>query len=206
MLTKSRLDAAWHGVILTAMTDPVDWPTIIASGMAGALAGGLVSWVAAPQLANREERGRNHLEARQAIAAAVSPVLTQVRQYQAHARSSLGRDPQESDLHISDLNFCAMLLAKAEDLQRWRRQLVRRRLAQLFGPATVEICDVHGPFAADPQASLGVMINRQYYASKNPNKFAQPDKGKFDAALRSSPNSREIAKLLASLERLKDAR
>jgi hypothetical protein len=36
------------------------------------------------------------------------------------------------------------------------------------------------------------MINRQYNASRNPDKFTQPDRGEFDAALRSEPDSRDM--------------
>jgi hypothetical protein len=183
-----------------------DWPTIIASGTAGAVAGAIVSWVAAPHLAKREERGQARLEAQKAIRATVEPILTEVRQYQAHTRSSLGRDPEDHALHIGDLNLCARLLQHAERLSFWRRHLVINRLKRLFGPKTVDMYGIHGQFAADAQSSLGVMIATQYNASMNPEQFSQPDRGTYDASLRCGPDSVQIAALIASLEHLRDSR
>jgi len=140
------------------------------------------------------------------MSATVTPILTDVRQYQAHARSSLARDPADNHFHLSDLNLCAELLAKSENLSIWRRPLVRRRLNRLFGRTTVEMCGVHGDFAADPRSSMGVVINRQLNSSRNPEQFAQPDRGTFDAALRTDPDSVEVAALIAPLEQLRDSR
>ena len=82
---------------------------MIASGTAGAVAGGVICWLVAPHLTHSEERGRARSDSRKRIAAAVSPVLLRVRQYQAHARSSMGRGPEDHALHVDDLNFCAKL-------------------------------------------------------------------------------------------------
>lgn len=176
--------------------------TVLASAVSGALAGGVVSWLAAPQLVGRQQRGAARSEARKQIKALVSPVLTSVRQYRKHARGSMARDPQEEkQIHADDLVLCAAILAKSADLARWRRWAVKRRLQTLFGANTVDLCETHGDTATDPKASIGILINRQYMATKHPG-LDQPDTGQFDRALRCAPDSAEAAALERSLARL----
>lgn len=184
----------------------MDWVTTVASGVTGAAAGGLVSWLAAPHTANRQERGRTRSEARQAIRSIVGPVLTNVRQYQAHAYGSMGRDPEESGIHADDVALCGRILGASSRLSWGRRHLVLRRVKQLFGSATVELCGVHGESASDPRAVIGILLNRQVNAIKNPQRFSQPDKGEFDQALRCDPDSRQVADLVRTLSKLRECR
>lgn len=179
--------------------------TILASAVSGALAGGVVSWLAAPQLVGRQQRGAARSEARTRIKALVSPELTHVRQYRQHARGSMARDPEDNRFHTDDLILCATILAKTTDLPRWRRWAVKRRLRILFGTNTVDLCETHGDDAASPQASIGIVLNRQYMAGKHPG-LQPPDTGQFDRALRCTPDSPEVAALERSLVHLADCR
>ena len=183
----------------------VDWPTIFASAAAGAVSGGLISWLTAPHLKSREARGAARVEARAAIAKIISPEVTKVRQYQARARSSMGRDPDEFQIHSGDITLCAKLIQAAEGLSRCRRFLVRRRVRSLFGSVTVEMCEVHGEYANNPEASIGILLNRQINASRD-SRFGQPDRGEFDRALRCAPDSPEVDRLLKSLRVLSACR
>ncbi|WP_346408332.1 hypothetical protein [Mycolicibacterium cosmeticum] len=183
----------------------MDWPNIVTSAVVGAVSGGLISWLTAPHLKSREARGAARSQARAAIAKITTSEITKVRQYQDHARSSMGRDPDEFQVHSGDVTLCANLMNAAEGLPRWRRYLVRRRLRKLFGPVTVEMCEVHGEYAGNPEASLGILLNRQFNASKDA-RFSHPDRGEFDRGLRCSPDSREVSNLLKSLGRLRSGR
>lgn len=187
------------------MSNPFDWPSLIASGSLGAVGGGVVSWIVAPHLKSREARGTRRVEARQAVRNVVGPELTKVRQYQARALGSLGRDADDAPFHAGDLTICARVLTASEGLPRWRGFLVNRRVKKLFGVATVELCDVHGDYANSPDAVLPILLNRQVQASRHPH-LAQPDRGYFDRALRCEPESDEIANLLKLLKRLKESR
>lgn len=129
-----------------------------------------------------------------------------MRQYQAHAYGSLGRDPEENTIHGGDIVLCSQVLSAASKLNWLRRRLVVRRLTQLFGSTAVELCGVHGESASDPQAVIGILLNRQANALKNPQRFSQPDKGEFDQALRCDPDSVQIADLVRSLNSLKECR
>jgi hypothetical protein len=113
------------------------WGSTAASALTGAGAGGLVSWLAAPYTANRQERGRTRSEARQAMRSTVGPILTNVRQYQAHAFGSMGRDPEETEIHADDIALCSRILSASSGLSRWHRRRVVRRVTRLFGSATV---------------------------------------------------------------------
>ncbi|WP_210686370.1 hypothetical protein [Mycolicibacterium sp. GESEQ-9] len=175
--------------------------TVLASAVSGALAGGVVSWVAAPQLIGRQQRGAARSEARTQIRTLVSPVLTNVRQYSKHARGSMARDPEESQIHADDLVLCASVLSNSANLGRVRRWAVQRRLRRLFGANTVDLCETHGDDAMNPKASIGILINRQYMAKQHAG-LEQPDTGQFDRALRCDPDSPEVAALERSLGRL----
>ena len=179
--------------------------TVLASAVSGALAGGAVSWLAAPQLVGRQQRGAARSEARTHIKALVSPELTHVRQYRQHARGSMARDPEGKDFHTDDLILCATILAKTTDLPRWRRWAVKRRLRTLFGTNTVALCETHGEDAANPQASIGIVLNRQYMAAQHP-ALHPPDRGLFDRALRCPPDSPELVALERSLVHLANCR
>lgn len=185
---------------------PLDWGSTIASGVTGAAAGALVSWLAAPHTANRQERGRVRSEARESIRSIVGPILTNVRQYQAHAYGSMARDPEENTIHGGDIALCSQVLSASSRLSWWRRRLVVRRVTRLFGSITVELCGVHGESASDPRAVVGILINRQANWLKNPERFSPPDKGEFDQALRCDPDSKPIADLVHSLSKLKECR
>jgi hypothetical protein len=184
----------------------VDFVTVAASAATGAIAGGLVSWIAAPHVAGRQQRGQRRSDALRRISELVAPALTDVRQYQDHARGNLMRDNEKNSLHSSDITLCSQLLSASGDLPRWRRVIVKRRLVRLFGPATVDICAVHGDFGNNGEAALGILLNRQLNAVKNPDRFKQPDRGEFDRALRCDPDAKEVAALITSLHRLKNAR
>lgn len=184
----------------------MDLGSALASGVTGAAAGGLVSWLAAPHTANRQERGRVRSEARQTIRSIVGPILTNVRQYQAHAYGSMRRDPEESEIHAADVALCAWILGASAKLSWGRRHLVVRRVKQLFGSSTVELCGVHGESASDPRAVIGILLNRQVNAMRNPQRFSQPDKGEFDQALRCDPDSKQVADLVRRLSKLKKCR
>ena len=186
----------------------VDWATILASGAIGAFAGGTVSWIDAPHVAGRQERGQARTDARRKLRALIDPVLTDVRQYQDHARGNLSREGEngKQSLHSGDITLCSNLLSAAEGLPRWRRNLVKRRLVQLFGPVTVNLCEVHGAFGSDGEAALGIILNRQMNAMKNPERFSQPDRGDFDKAFRCEPDSKEVAALIQSLSKMRNSR
>jgi hypothetical protein len=185
----------------------VDWPTIVASVIVSAVVGAGVSWYTARHVAGREEQGKSAVEARRAIRQIVGPELTKVRQYQAHAAGSMGRDDDGEAIHAGDLGLCARLLLASDGLPRWRRLLVRRRLRQLFGPNMVALCDVHGETAADPSAAIGLLLNRQLMGLQLPDaRLPQPDRGQFDQALRCPPNSPRVSELIRSLERLARSR
>jgi hypothetical protein len=188
------------------MTVATDWVQMLASAAAGAAAGGLVSWIAAPHTANRQERGRNRSEARESIRTIIGPILTNVRAYQDHAYGSMGRDPDENTINADDVALCAKILSTSATLSWWRRRLVVRCVAQLFGSITVELCGIHGESAGDPSAVMGILLNRRVNALKNPQRFKHPDKGEFDQALRCSPDSKEVADLVRALSRLKESR
>jgi hypothetical protein len=183
---------------------PTDWGTIVASAATGAASGGFVSWLAAPHTANRQERGQDRSKGRQVIRSIVGPILTNVRQYQAHAFGSMGRDPEEHTIHADDIALCSQILSTSSTLSWWRRRLVVRRVKQLFGSTTVELCGVHGESASDPRAVIGILLNRQYNAIKNPQRFSQPDRGDFDHALRCPPDSEQIIDLVRALTRLRE--
>jgi hypothetical protein len=70
----------------------------------------------------------------------------------------------------------------------------------------VELCGVHGESAGDPQIVMGILLNRRYNALKNPDRFRHPDKGQYDQALRSAPDSRRVEALVQQLIRLRDCR
>lgn len=186
----------------------VDWVSMLASAGAGAITGGLVSWIAAPHVAGRQERGQAKTDARRKLRSLVDPVLTEVRQYQDHARGGLSRDEEDDrkSLHSDDITLCSNLLSASGGLSRWRRVLVKRRLVRLFGPVTVNLCEVHGDFGNDGKAALGIVLNRQMNALNDPERFKQPDRGEFDMALRCEPDSNEVRMLIRSLSRLRNAR
>jgi hypothetical protein len=182
----------------------VDLVSFLVSGGAGAITGGVVSWIAAPHVAGRQQRGQRRIEARRKISELVAPALTDVRQYQDHARGNLKRDDDRNSLHSSDLTLCSQLLSASGDLPRWRRVLVKRRLARLFGPTTVQMCAVHGDYGTNAESAIGILLNRQINASRQPERFKQPDRGDFDNALRCEPDSKEVAALVKSLSRLRN--
>ncbi len=184
----------------------MDWESTLASGVTGAAAGGLVSWLAAPHTASRQERGRARSEARETIRSIVGPILTNLRQYQDHARGSMARDPEENTINTDDVALCSMILSTSGRLSWWRRWLVVRRVTRLFGSTTVQLCRVHGESANDARAVVGILLNRQYNAIKNPQRFSQPDKGQFDQALRCDPESQAITDLVESLSKLRECR
>jgi hypothetical protein len=68
------------------------------------------------------------------------------------------------------------------------------------------MCGIHGESSSDPQAVMGILMNRGVNAIKSPHRFSQPDKGEFDQALRCPPDSKPIADLVRSLGKLKDCR
>jgi hypothetical protein len=182
---------------------PVDWVSVAASGAAGAFAGAVVSWIAAPHLVGRQERGRSMSDVRNNIRELVTPELTKARKYQGHALASHGRDRE--GIHTGDITFCGQVLTASLGLARWRRITVKRRLTKLFGPNTVALCEVHGATADDPQAALPILLNRQLTASRHPD-IPQPDTGEFDKALRQQPDSKEVDKLIRSLSQLAESR
>jgi hypothetical protein len=157
----------------------------------------------------RQERGRSAVEARRQIREIVGPELTRVRQYQARALASVGRDDDEdrNSIHTSDVVLCARLLNASVQLPWWRQLLVTRRLRKLFGPNTVGLCRTHGKQAEDPKGVMGVLINRQAMGSRySDENLPQPDKGSFDQALRCPPNSKAVAELVRSLSLLSRGR
>ena len=156
-------------------TDRTRVGTTLTSGAAGAIAGGVVSWVAAPHVAWRQERGQTRADARQKLGELVTPVLTEMRQYQDHARGDLRRGDEEKEaLHSSDITLCSRLLSASSALPRWRRSLVKRRLVQLFGQVTVDLCTVHHDFGNDGKAALRIVLNRQLNWMDKPERFKQP--------------------------------
>ncbi|EHB53785.1 hypothetical protein MycrhDRAFT_4248 [Mycolicibacterium rhodesiae JS60] len=187
----------------------VDWATvatsIVTAGTVSALVGGAVSWFTARHVAGRQERGRSVVEARRRVRELVDPVLTRVRQYQARALASMGRD-EEQGLHADDVGLCARVINASADLPWWRRQLVMRRLRELFGRNTVELCGIHGREAENPQFIVSLLIQRQAMGLLHPeHQLPQPDRGFFDQALRCAPTSPEVSQLIRSLGRLSRA-
>ncbi|BBY19030.1 hypothetical protein [Mycolicibacterium litorale] len=184
----------------------IDTWTTLASAGAGALAGAIASWVAAPHVAGRQQRGANKLNAREQINERAGRLLSDVRKYQAHARSSMSRDDDRNLFHTDDITVCGAFLTSAEQLGVVRKKLVRRRLVELYGPETVELCELHGDTDEDPNTSLFMVLNRQHNHLKNPERFRHPDRGLVDQALRREPESPEVERLIKSLSRLKKSR
>jgi hypothetical protein len=179
----------------------MDWPTIISSGGVGAAAGGVVSWLTARQIVTRQERGRSAVEARQQVRNLVDPVLTDVRQYGAHVKASVGR--ADEPIHMGDFSLCGSVLRASRGLPWWQRRLVRRRLQKLFGPNTVYLCEIYGKDCEDPVTPVTSAMLRAVAERRDPDgRPPQPDTGDFDAALRCPPGSDGVAKLVRSLERL----
>jgi hypothetical protein len=177
----------------------IDWPTVITSGSVSALVGGVVSMMTARRVAAQQVAGRTTAEARQRVRELVSPELTKLRQFQAHGYASLQRD-EDNLMHADDIVLCGNLFAASADLTAWRRRLVRRRLRKLFGANTVGFCETHGADAADPRKSFAVLLQRQALGVMRPEHgLPHPDTGKFDAAFRAGPASKEVTELIRSL-------
>lgn len=179
----------------------IEWPSLVASGTLSAVISGIVSVVTARRAAGHQEAGRLAAQARRRMRELVGPELTKVRQYQSRSLASFGRSQEEVALHQSDFEFCARLLIASAELTWWRQRCVRRRLRKLFGANTVELCGIHGQDAVS--VATGIVLQRQAMALAHPEfGLKQPDWGRFDLALRRALDSREISKLISSLDRL----
>jgi len=185
----------------------IEWVSVIVSTGVSALISGVVSVVTARHIVEQQETGRSAAEARRQIAAIVEPQLTKARQYQSRALASLGRDPTEHVLNADDVLLCGRILVTSANLGRWRRRLVRRRLRNLFGDETVNLCATHGQDATNYRGAAAMVLQRQAMALMHPeHKLAVPNIGQFDRALRRPPDSKEVSDLIESLTRLAQCR
>lgn len=181
----------------------IDWLSVTVSAVVSAVLSGAVSLVFARHVVQQQETGRSAAEAGRQIGALVGSELTKVRQYQGRAYGSLRREATEQVLQVGDVELCGKLLALSADLSRWRRPLVRRRLRRLFGVETVRLCAIHGGDSTTSRGAIAMILQRQAMASLHPeHRLAMPDVGQFDQALRCAPDSKEVSKLVRSLERL----
>lgn len=181
----------------------IDWASVGASAALSAA----ISFAMARKVVQRQEAGRSVVAGRRHVGKLVGPKLTEARQYQGRARSSLGRDADDRALHVDDVMFCARVLVAAAELGWLRRKLVSRRLGRLFGEQTVEFCALHGEDATTPDGVQAYVLQRQALASMHPeHQLSAPDFGEYDRALRCAPDSEAVADLVKSLFRLSRCR
>jgi hypothetical protein len=112
-----------------------DLKTVIVSGVIGAVAGGvsgaIMGWLIAPTRAEREERGRQRLQARRQIAVAIANLSYEL----IETRGRLFRMEDASDLlnRSKFLEFAGAVKSAVSSLPRLERWRVTRAARTLIG-------------------------------------------------------------------------
>jgi hypothetical protein len=187
----------------------IDWSAVVTSGLVSAIVSGVISVLLSRYVAGRQEEGKLAAAARKQIREVVDPILTEARFYkssrvdQTPPSSRSKADEEKSDRF--DVESCAKVLMASRDLPLFQRNLVKRRLRKLYGPKTVTLCDVESVYAVNPDETDLAIARWQLHHSKDWTGNAErlPDRGLLERARGSAPTSREISRLLRSLERLR---
>lgn len=175
----------------------MDVPTLLASAAISAVVGTLVSLVAVSQVTVGKLRAERAEEARRSIRAFLLQLNRDVLAYQAGDAPNLQRDPTTA--HIQDAEDAATILEAAQDLPRWPRLVLRRRVYRIYGREFSALADRYSSTEERTlRAMLAPMVRKQIESSGRGKQVTMLD-GLLQRALSSSPKSMLVKRLRIEL-------
>ncbi len=112
----------------------------LCGAVTGAIAGGAVGWLIAPTRAEREERGKKRVIARETIASAIVDfqyAISEARQ-QLYRKNIVNRD----DFEGVAVRFAGTISRASAPLPRMERWRLRRHLRNIVGPGIIRIVEL----------------------------------------------------------------
>jgi hypothetical protein len=129
---------------------------ILVSAGSGAIAGSLVSLITGPTLAEREERGRRRVTARQAIGRSLKDFRYQL----TNARLALieNQTPKVDVLIKSGFDLAAEVYASLPVLPTFERRRLARATKRLLGPEMLEVARLRPTEQVEPDITDAATI------------------------------------------------
>lgn len=126
----------------------------VAGACTGGVMGGIVGLAVAPTKAEREERGRQRIEARRRIAAAILQFQYDIAEAR-HALYSVDGSVDSDAFEGAAVTFTADVVKSADVLPWTERHVIRWRVRRLVGPGVVRTVELRpaGRYSAGPDSA-----------------------------------------------------
>jgi hypothetical protein len=171
---------------------------LLVSAGVSAVVSAVVSLLAVAQTTARQLKATRADKAKQSLTERVARVRLMVRLYRAHRLASAGRKPDSP--HMDDLVFASDVMRLANDIPRWRRRLVARRLRRIVGAYWAELAQI-----VPAPGALGAM-DSWLQAEMRGDVDGDPASGLLHRALCQPPGDRLQLEAEKQLRRLSAAR